>query len=308
MHIAIIGAGGIGGFLAARLLSVGQDVSILARGAHLEAIREGGLRLIEPEGEILVHPPKISADPGDIGDADLVICAVKGPQMGQAAAIAGQWLKPDGVALPFQNGVGATEALAKEVGAHRALVGIAKIFCNITAPGVLTRYGGPGAFIFGDHHGSQDTDKVSEIRSALDLAGVDAPRVADVNVALWEKFLLFSAASSMTAGARCRFGQIREDPDMASAFRHLVAEAYAVALARGVALEQDSVERTVEILQNLPAEGRTSMAHDVELGKPLELDSVGGALLRMGRESGVPTPYTHAFVAALTPFKEGSGG
>jgi len=306
MHIAIIGAGGIGGFLAARLLSAGLDVSILARGAHLEAIRKSGLRLIEPEGEILVHPPKISADPGDIGGADMVICAVKGPQMTQAAEIARQWLKPDGVALPFQNGVGATEALAKEVGIDRALVGIAKIFCNITKPAVLTRYGGPGAFIIGDHHGSQDKEVVQEIRDAFGKAGVDAPRVPDVNVALWEKFLLFNAASSMTAGARCRLGQIRENPEMLSVFRHLVAEAYAVALARGVALDQDSVERTIEIIQNLPADARTSMAHDIELGRPLELDSVAGALVRMGRESGVPTPYSHAFVAALTPFKEGT--
>lgn len=305
MDVLILGAGGIGGFLAVKLVSAGHAVSVLARGAHLEAIRSGGLRLIEDGRETVVHPAAASDRLADLPSAALAVFAVKGQDLPGMIDAARTHLGPGSLVLPFQNGVDAPDMLAAAFGEENTLIGVARIFSNITAPGEVTQYGGIGSFTLGDRRGSQSSPRVRRTIEAFRGAGVNSPDCADVSVDLWTKFLLFNAVSGTTAGARCRFRQIRQNPELLDFFRGLAAEAYAVGRAHGVALPEDAVERTMKVWSRLPDEARSSTAHDLEQGKPLEVDLICGAVARMGRELGVPTPNSAAVAALLSPWKDG---
>jgi 2-dehydropantoate 2-reductase len=306
MDILMIGAGGIGGFLAAKLIPAGHRVFLLARGAHLAAIRRDGLKLIEGGGETVVQPAAISDDLAALPPADLAIFAVKGQDLEDVIAAYRPHAKPDTLVLPFQNGVDAPDLLAAGFGAGNTLTGIARIFSNITAPGVVTQYGGGSSFTIGDVEGRQTSPRVRAVIEAFRAAGINAPDCADVTVDLWQKFLLFNAVSGTTAAARCRFREIRANPELMAFFRGLVAEVDAVARAKGVALPENAVERTMAFAAKMPDEARASTAHDLDHGKPIEVDRICGAVARMGRELGVPVPNSTAVAAILSPWRNGA--
>ncbi len=153
--------------------------------------------------------------------------------------------------------------------------------------------------------GSQSTPRVSAVIEAFRAAGIKVPDCADVTVDLWQKFLLFNAVSGTTAGARCRFREIRANPELLDFFRGLVVEVDAVARARGIALPADAIERTMQFAAKMPDEARSSTAHDLDHGKPIEVDRICGAVARMGRELGVPTPNSAAVAALLSPWRNG---
>lgn len=306
MNILMLGAGGIGGFLAAKLAPAGYSVSLLARGAHLAAIREAGLKLVMDGTETVVRPDAVSDRLEDLPPADLAVFAVKGQDMEAMIAAYLPHAGPKTLVLPFQNGVDAPDLLAAAFGDARTLIGVARIFSNITAPGVVTHYGGGSAFTIGDRQGSQTSPEAAKVIEAFRAAGITVPERADVTVDLWQKFLLFNAVSGTTAAARCRFREIRAHPELMEFFRGLVREADAVGRARGVALPADAVEKTLQFWSRLPDEARASTAHDLELGKPLEIDRICGAVARMGRELGVPTPNSAAVAAVLAPYRAGT--
>lgn len=304
MNTAIIGAGGIGGYLGAKLLGADRPVTLIARGAHLQAIREQGLRLSEPQGDVTVRP-EITDDPAQAGKADLVILAVKGQDLLAAIEAARPMVKDGTRVLPFQNGVEATGMVAEAYGSDAALVGVARIFANITAPGVVTRYGDIRSFTIGDAQGRQDDPFVSELRNTLADAGVDVPEVPDVRVDQWTKFLMFNALSSLTAAARTRMGTIQQTPELWAMVEGLVAETAAVARARGVPLPEGTEGKVIKAISRMPADARASTAHDLEQGKPLEIDWICGAVARLGKASGVDTPLSRACHAILSPWKAG---
>ena len=297
MKIAIVGAGGIGGLLAARLQAAGADVSVLARGAHLQAIREGGLRLVEGGAET-VAPVAATDRAEEIGPADLVVFAVKMQSMAQAIEDARSLMGPESRAVPFQNGADAPAMLAEAYGEARAWVGLAQVFANITAPGEVSVFSPFAKFTMGRMDGSQDDPSVAAAREAFVAAGVEAPGSADVRVDLWMKFLLFNAVSGATAVARCRMGEVRAHRELWAFWRALVEETEAVARAEGVPLPGDAVARTVATGEGIPAELRASTAHDLEGGRPLEVDFVAGSVVRRGARLGVPTPARAAVTAA----------
>jgi len=304
MKIAIIGAGGIGGYLGAKLVGADRPVTLIARGAHLQAIREQGLRLSEPQGDMTVRP-EITDDPSKAGKADLVILAVKGQDLPAAIEAARPMVSEGTRVLPFQNGVEAAGMVADAYGSDAALIGVARIFANITAPGVVTRYGDLRSFTIGDAQGRQDDPFVAELRATLAAAGVDVPEVADVRVDQWTKFLMFNAISSLTAAARTRMGTIRQTPGLWAMVEGLVAETAAVARARGVPLPEDAEQKVIDAISRMPSETRASTAHDLEQGKPLEIDWICGAVARLGQASGVDTPLSRACHAILSPWKDG---
>jgi 2-dehydropantoate 2-reductase len=306
MDILMLGAGGVGGYLAAKLVPAGHSVSILARGAHLEAIRDNGLRFVEGETETIVHPAAASDRLEDLPPADLTVFAVKGHDLPELIDVYRPHAGAQTLRLPFQNGVDAPDLLAAAFGEDNTLIGVARIFSNITAPGVVTQYGGTSSFTMGDFSGNQASPGVRNVIQMFRDAGIKAPECADVTVDLWQKFLLFNAVSGATAGARCRFREIRQNPELLDFFHGLVAEADAVGRARGIALPHDAVEKTIAFWSRLPDEARSSTAHDLELGKPLEVDRICGAVARMGRELGVPTPNSTAVAALLSHWRGGS--
>ncbi len=308
MKIAILGAGGIGGYLAAKLSEAGTAVALIARGAHLQAIRDNGLRLVEPEGTIIAHPAELTDDPGDLGPQDVVLVTVKAHQLADAFAQIDPMVGPDTLVITVQNGVDAPEMAADAFGADRAAICVARIFCNITAPGEVTRYGPMGSFTIGAVGAGQADPRVVALRAVLAGAGVDAPDCEDVRVDLWSKFLLFNAVSSTTAGARTRIGVVRDTPPLAALARRLIGETDAVARAEGIPLPEDAVETTWAYFQGLPPEGRASTAHDLELGAALEIDHICGSVARRGRALGVDVTASETIVALLAPYKHGTPG
>ena len=304
MRIAIVGAGGIGGYLAAKLTAAGQDVALLARGGQLQAIRDGGLRLVEPDGELTVAPAILTDDVADLGQPNLIVVAVKGHQLAAAIDQIGPAVGAGTRVLPFQNGVDAPDMLARAFGQNHALIGIARMFANITAPGVITRYGGGAGFTIGTPDGAQSG--VRDIIEIFRTAGIDAPDRPDVRIDHWQKFVLFNAMSSITAGTRTRFGPLRENPATVALAKRLMRETWEVGRAEGVPLPERMLDEVADIfLKGVPAEGRTSTAHDLEEGRALEIDFTCGAVARRGRALGVDVTASETVYALLSPWKDG---
>jgi 2-dehydropantoate 2-reductase len=306
MKFGIVGAGGIGGYLAAKLINAGHDVAVLARGRQLEAIRADGLRLVDPDGDLTVTLKAISDDPAVLGAPDLIIFAVKAHQLPDAIAQIAAQVGPGTRLLPIQNGVDAPDMLAKAFGPDRALIGSARIFTNITGPGVITRYGDPKSFTIGTMAGDQTGNGVPEILAAFRDAGIDAPTHADARIELWTKLMIFNAMSSVTTATRLRFGEFRCHGETNALVRRLMQETFDVARASGVPLPDGLTDQTYHFYLNvLPDEGRTSMAQDLEEGRALEIDHVCGAVARRGRALGVDVTASETIHAVLTPWKAG---
>ncbi|MEM9228929.1 MAG: 2-dehydropantoate 2-reductase [Pseudomonadota bacterium] len=302
MRIGIIGAGGVGGYLGVKLAQAGHPVALVARGSQLEAIKTDGLRLIEPEGETTWQPTVVSDDAAVLSDCDLVILTVKAHQLPAAISQVRDAVAPHARLLPLQNGVDAPDVLAAQFGKERALIGVARIFVNISAPGVLTRYGTIARFTIGTLAGAA----VEDVQSVFQGAGVDAPALEDARVDLWTKFVMFNALSSLTAATRSPFGVMRATPATSELVHSLMQETAALGRAAGVLLPDDLAETCFAMFETLPEEGRTSTAHDLDQGRALEIDWTCGAAIRLGEKLGVTTPISRTLYAVLAPWKDGS--
>ena len=307
MRFAIIGTGGIGGYLAARLVAAGADVAVLARGAHLAAIRGEGLTLRDADGEVTVHPAVATDDGAELGVADVAVFAVKGQDLAAAIETARPAIGPQTLALPFLNGVEAHSLLAEAYGAERALIGVAHISALIDGPGAIRKASPFADFYIGGLDGRQDAPGVAGIIGSFRAAGINAPEREDVLVDLWQKFVFLTALSATTAGARADIGTVRGTPELWALYRRLAEETAAVGRARGIALAANAVDKAIYLGERLPAEVRASLAHDLAAGKRLEVDWLSGAVMRLGREAGVETPCHAAVAALLAPWREGGG-
>ncbi len=307
MRYAMIGTGGIGGYLAAKLVAAGAEVAVLARGAHLAAIRDRGLTLRDTDGEVTVHPAIATDDGAALGVADVAIFAVKGQDLAAAIETARPAMGPKTLALPFLNGVEAPAFLADAYGADRALTGIAHISAFIAEPGVIQVATPLADFLIGGSNGRQDAPRVADIIRNLRAASIGVPNRRDVRIDLWQKFVVLTAFSGTTAVARVDLGVVRDTPALWALFRCLAEEAAAVGRAGGVALPENTIEKAIHMAERMPHDIRASLAHDLAAGKRLEIDWLSGAVARLGREAGVETP-SHATVAALlAPWRDGPG-
>jgi 2-dehydropantoate 2-reductase len=304
MRIAIMGSGGVGGYLGARLAVNGQDVIFLARGAHLAAIREHGLALRSALGDVLIRPARASDDPAAIGPVDVVVFAVKLYDTEAAAAATRSLVGPGSGVLTLQNGVDSTETLARVLGAACVIGGVAHIAAVIEEPGVIRHTGTMARFVLGALSGEQ-SKRVDALADALRAAGVDHQVSADIQRDIWEKMVFLATFAGVTALMRLPIGPIREDPDMRAMLRAGLHEAHAVARAKGIGLPDDFVARTLARCDGLPYEMKSSMLQDLERGRRLELPWLSGTIVRLGSELGVATP-THAFIT--TALKLHAGG
>jgi 2-dehydropantoate 2-reductase len=304
VRIAIMGAGGVGGYLGGRLAAAGQDVTFIARGAHLAAIREHGLALRSALGDLVIRPAQASDDPAAIGPVDLVIFAVKLYDTEAAAQATRPLLGPDTGVVTFQNGVDSTAVLARVLGPDHVLGGVAQIAAVIAEPGIIQHTGTMATFAFGELDGSR-SERVGALVAALQSASVEHRISADIGRDIWDKMAFLATFAGLTALMRLPIGPIREDAETRAMLRDGLSEALAVARARGVALPDDFVERTLERCDRLPYEMKSSMLQDLERGRRLEVPWLSGALVRLSQELGVPTP-THAFIT--TALKLHAGG
>jgi 2-dehydropantoate 2-reductase len=302
MRIAVVGAGGVGGYFGGRLAEAGEDVVFLARGAHLDAIRKNGLTVASIAGDFRVFPAQATDDPKEIGEADLAIVAVKAWQVPEAARTVNQFLKPDGVAIPLENGVEAPDQLAAELGPDRALIGLCKISSRIESPGTIRHLGVAPSIAFGERDGSS-SERVEKLRSVFRRAkAVTVEEPADARVALWQKFVFIAGLSGVGSVTRVNAGAIRAAPETRALLREAMRETQEVGRALGVPLPADTFERTLRFFnESLPDETMPSMERDILDGRPSELDNQTGAVVRLGRAAGVPTPVNDALYAALLP-------
>jgi len=307
MRIAVIGAGGVGGYLAHKLIEAGHEVAILARGRHLAAIRESGLVLDPGDGGRAAHPAAAEDDPVALAPADLVIVAVKGQDLPPLLPGLKGAIRESGVALPFLNGVEAPGMLARAFGEQRALIGTARISAFIDGPGRVRQVTEHAVFTFGSLDGRQSVAPVPEIRRVFAEAGIAAPDHPDLRVELWQKFVALAPLAAVTAGARANMATVNATHELTALLATLMEETVAVGRAHGVALPDGLVARSLAFMETLPGEMRASLAHDLDAGKPLELDWLSGAVVRLGEAVGVPTPAHRTVHALLAPYRDGGG-
>ena len=304
MKIAVVGAGGVGGYFGARLAKSGEDVSFVARGNHLAAMRTNGLQVNSSNGDVLVKPVKATDTPAEIGPVDLVIVAVKLWSTQEALADAKPLVGSDTAVVSFQNGVIAADAITEAFGKERALGGVSNIGAVIERPGVIRHTGTMASLTFGELDG-KTTPRVQTFLEACTKAGITARATDDIQKAIWEKYVFLVAASAMTSLTRLPLGPVREDPETRALAAQIMSEVYAVGKAKGVRLDADLVDKLMQRLDGLPREMVASMLGDLERGNRLELPWLSGGVVQMGKTSGVATPGNAFVYAALKHYIDG---
>ncbi|NNF77594.1 MAG: 2-dehydropantoate 2-reductase [Rhizobiales bacterium] len=305
MKIATMATGGIGGYLAVRLANTGHQVATIARGAHLDAIRQNGLSLDGFDGQHTINPWIATDDPTEVGEVDAIIFGVKGDALETAARACVPMLGPSTIVVPFLNGVEASDMLANILPEENVGNGVAQVSTTIAAPGVIKQTGEFNRFILAERD-SQPSARLDALRDAINEAGSSSPATDDIVRDLWSKFVLFSAVSGVTAAARCTISDIVGNDHLAALFQAILAETAALGRARGVALP-DSIEADIwSAAQNLPPKMRASTAIDLEHGRPLEIDWISGAVDRLSTAAGLDAPVNRALYALLSPYRNGA--
>ena len=300
MRVAVFGAGAIGAYYGARMALGGADVTLIARGGHLAALQDRGLTILEPDATTL-HRLAATANPSAVGAVDVVLFCVKSFDTSAAAAMLGPLIHEGTAVVSLQNGVDNEDRIADVVGWEHVLGGSAYILAEIQAPGVVEA-SGPRRIVFGEWAGGEASARVEAILELCARGGIPAQATRDVQITKWEKFTLLVAFSAMTAATGLPLGALREAPAARQMLRDLMSETWLVGRAVGVALSDDLVERQFALLDGQQYGASTSLAHDRAVGHRMELEALQGAVRRLGREHGVPTPATDAAYAIIEPW------
>ena len=294
MRIVVYGTGGVGGYFGGRLAQAGEDVTFIARGEHLRAIKANGLRVDSPNGDFVISPARATDNINEVGETDLVILGVKAWQVPDAARAIKPVVGPASIVLPLQNGVDAVPQLVDELGSANVVGGLCRIVSFVVEPGHIRHAGFAPTIIIGELD-NQRTERITKIEEVFKHAGLDTTIAADIQVALWTKFLFIASFSGVGALANAPAGILRSDPKRRAQMLSAMEEIYALAHARGVKLPADSVAKVMAAVDNLPEDATSSMQRDIAAGKPSELESQNGAVVRMAHESGVGAP-THTLI------------
>ncbi len=295
MRIAIFGAGAVGGYFGGRLAQAGEDVVFIARGDHLAAMKADGLRVESVAGDFVVDPVQATDDPSEVGLVDVILVTVKAWQILDAAYEMGRMVGSDTFVVPLENGVEAPSQLAEVLGEEHVLGGLCRIISALVEPGHVRHAGISPTITFGELD-SQRSERAERLRDVFQRAEGVTPEIPlDIRVAMWEKFLFIAALSGVGAVTRAPLGVLRSLPETRRLLEKAMEEILAVARARGVALQREVIAETMAFIDDLPPGGTASMQRDVMAGRPSELASQNGAVVRLGRELGVETPL-HAFI------------
>lgn len=305
MRIAVMGAGGVGGYFGGRLAQAGNEVVFIARGAHLAALRSRGLTLKSALGDANIKVRAVE-DPADAGAAEVVLFTVKLWDTEAAAERIRPIVERGGVVLPFQNGVESIGRIGAVLGRGRVMGGSAYIAARIGEPGTIVHTGQMARLRFGAVEPSQRA-VAAALHAACRDAGIEAEVVDDIERVLWEKFVQLVALSGTTSVARSGIGVVRADPDLRWLLETAMRETWQVGRRRGVALADDLVAASLKWVDGLPAEMKSSMLGDLESGGRLEAPWLAGAVARMAHEAELEAPANRAIYAALKPFVNGRG-
>lgn len=300
MKVAVVGAGGVGGYFGGRLAQAGMDTTFIARGATLDALRTRGLRVDSINGDFVVERPHASDDPGTVGEVDAILLAVKAWQIPEAARHLLPMLGPDTVVVPLENGIDAPEVLAPIVGREHVAGGLCAIVSFIVAPGHVRHAAFDPMVMFGELDNTR-TQRLERLRQAFAKAGVTAEIPQDIHRSMWTKLLFIATMSGIGALTRVPVGVWRAVPEIRAMVTDSLQEVTSLASARGIDLGEDAVEKTWQRYDALAPASTSSLQRDVMEGKPSELDAQLGAIVRLAKEAGVPTPVTAMVYHALVP-------
>jgi 2-dehydropantoate 2-reductase len=300
MRIAVVGAGGIGGYYGALLQRAGAEVAFLARGEHRRVLQERGLRVESAVEEPFTLRVRAFDDPRAIGPADLVLFTVKTYDSAAAARLLPPLLGPGGAVLTLQNGIESVDVLAEAVGRRHVLGGLCQIFCHLAAPGVVRQTGGPRRVVLGELDGTA-TPRAAAARDAFLRAGVPCALSPRILVEMWEKYIFICAQGGMTALTRLPIGRIREVPETFELYLDVAEEVAAVGRAAGVPIPEGQRDRVRAFALALDPEGYSSLYTDLTAGRRTELETLLGTVVRLARRHGVAVPACRAIYAALKP-------
>jgi 2-dehydropantoate 2-reductase len=305
MRIAMMGSGGVGGFFGGRLARAGADVTFIARGAHLQAMRESGLT-IENKAQGDIHLPKVNAveDPALVGPVDVVILSVKLWDTESAARAIAPMLGKATRVLSLQNGVIKDDILRRELGDAPVMGGVCYVATHIARPGVIQQTGTMQRIVIGDYGGAP-SDRTRELHKALALSGVTAELSDDIRRAIWEKYVFLVGLSATTTTMRRTLGPIRENLRSRAFLLDVMREVVAVGRALGVALPEGYADERMPFADSLPADMTSSMHHDLERGNRLEVEWLSGGVVELGQKAGVPTPMNRAVCDILALHAKG---
>jgi 2-dehydropantoate 2-reductase len=305
MRIAVVGAGGVGGGYGAALAKAGADVTFVARGAHLAAMKEHGLKVQGGRGETHLVPTKATDNPAEIGKVDIVLFCVKLWDVESAGERIKPLIGPDTAVIPLQNGIDAAERLIPILGRHAVMGGVAQISASIVGPGLILQVGSFMRMIFGELDGTISRRGQDFLALCL-KAGFDATLSEQILTELWMKFVLLAANAGIMSATRQPIGTLRDDPDLRPVFVAAYQETIDVGRARGIALPADAIETVLGFTAHIPPAMKASMALDLDRGNRLELPWLSGKVASLGRELNVPTPTHSMLYAMLKPYIMGT--
>ena len=304
MRIAVMGAGSIGGYFGGVLSLGGNEVTLIARGAHLEAIRRRGLQVITDHGEFTVQCDATD-DPRQAGPVDLVLLTVKTYHNQEAVPAMRPMVGEETMVLCLQNGIDSYESAAQLLGAGRVLPGAAYVDAGLESPGVVRQTGEVVEIVFGELDGV-DSPRGELILDTLRMAGIPAQLSNNIKLTLWTKFLFIATTAGVMSLSRQTMAQLMSQPEWRRVILGCMREIEAVGRASGVDLDPNIVQDTVDYIEGSLEEMHASMHADIVAGRPLELEALNGAVVRAGRSTGLPTPVNDVIYAALKPFASGS--
>ena len=299
MRIAVVGAGAVGGYFGARLAQGGAELVVIARGAHLEAIRRDGIRVESVAGDVVVRPAECGDDPARLLPVEVVLLGVKAWQVESVAGGLAPLLASGGCVLPLQNGVEAPGQIDRALGPGRALGGLCRILSEAIGPGRIRHSGIEPYVAFGELAGGESPRARRLLDAFARAPGVKAELLPDVRLGMWRKFLLISGWGAVAASSGAPIGVIRTEPALRRQLLEAMREIVEVGRAHGVALGEQDVRDALALLDGAPAEGTTSMQRDLAAGRQAEVDAQIGAVVRLARAAGVPTPYHAAVLGGL---------
>ena len=288
-----MGSGGVGGYFGARLARAGYPVSFIARGPHLRAIQQRGLAVEAPDESFRIQAPATDS-PAEIGPVDFVLFSVKLWDTKDAGLACKPLIGPGTAVVSLQNGVDSEAVLQSVLGPDHVMGGVAEISAAISTPGHIRKVSPFHRIRFGEMD-RQRSERSELFGQCLAQAGIAADQPDDIAVAIWNKFILLTGLSAMTAVTRMPIGEIRADPETRALLEQIMAEVLAVAISQGIELDDGSIAMSMSFVDKLPGEVRASMAVDLDQGRRLELPWLSGTVVRLGAEGGIPTP-ANAFV------------
>lgn len=305
MRIAVMGAGAVGGYFGALLARAGHDVSFIARGAHMQAMRERGLVLDDPRGRIEVKNITVTDDAATLAPCDVTLFCVKTYDTESAAELVKPLVARGGVVISLQNGVDGQDRIGKVVGSDKVMGGLAFVSGVLTEPGLLKYTSNMSSLRFGEADGSA-SGRAAAFRDACQQAGFTAELMPDIRAAQWQKFVGLCTNAALTSLTRLPAGNLYHDPEILALAGRGMGEIVAVARAQGIAMPDGIVEHALKMHQNFPPTMYASMYHDHARGRRTELESMSGAVLRLGRRFGVPTPFHEMAYLCLKPYVNGT--